>query len=366
MNEIKVVHIDTQDTWRGGQRQVIELIRRLTGRGVTNILACKPASEISRKAVELGIPVIHYPFHGEWDIVSAMKLRAYIKREKIQIVHVHSSHAHMIAIIALHKLRMCRLIVSRRVDFHIRSFFSRKYKYGAGVDKIIAVSDAIKRVLIEDGINPASIVTIRSGFVIENFAENSMTRDIRLELGIPRDATVIATVAALAPHKAHYTLIKAAYHVVKKYPDVIFLIAGEGEMRSQIERDIRSLDLQNSVKLLGFVDEVGAVYQAADIFAISSREEGLCSSLFDAMYFNLPIVATSAGGIPEIVMDNVNGFIVPVDDYISFANRLNYLIENVDERKKMGARSTMILKNNTIDQTVDTTLDVYREVLVKS
>lgn len=365
MNEIKVVHLDTQTTWRGGERQVIELIRRLNERGVTNILACKPESEISRRAAEAGISVINYPFRGEWDIVSAMKLRTYVKREKIHIIHVHSSHAHTLAIFALNKLKTCKLIVSRRVDFHIHSFFSRKYKYGTGVDKIIAVSDAIKRVLIEDGVNPGSIITIRDGFVVEEFAESLVTRDIRAELGISKDVPVIATVAALAPHKAHYVLIKAAYQVVNKHPDAVFLLAGEGEMRVDIERDIRSLGLENSIKLLGFVNDIGAVYKAADIFAISSREEGLCSSLFDAMYFNLPIVATSAGGIPEIVMDNVNGFIVPVDDYISFANRLSYLIENPEERKTMGARSTAILKHNTIDQTVDNTLDVYREALVK-
>ena len=81
------------------------------------------------------------------------------------------------------------------------------------------------------------------------------------------------------------------------------------------------------------------------------------------MYFNLPIVATSAGGIPEIVKDEINGFIVPVDDYISFADRLNYLIENTEERKNMGGRSSQILNDNMIDRTVEKTIEVYKELI---
>ena len=108
---------------------------------------------------------------------------------------------------------------------------------------------------------------------------------------------------------------------------------------------------RNPLKVLGFVNDVQSVYAHGDIFALSSREEALCSSLFDAMFFKMPIVATSAGGIPEIVKDGVNGYIVPVDDHISFAERLNYLIDHADIRNKMGDRSESILRDNTIDCT---------------
>ena len=143
----------------------------------------------------------------------------------------------------------------------------------------------------------------------------------------------------------------------------MFLLAGDGELREDVEKHIRNLDLQESVKVLGFVNDVQSVYAHGDIFALSSREEALCSSLFDAMYFKMPIVATSAGGIPEIVKDGVNGFIVPVDDHISLAERLNYLIDHADIRNKMGDRSEGILRDNTIDCTVDATLNVYHQVL---
>lgn len=363
MNEMRITHIDTHLSWRGGQRQVLELIRGLNGQGHINTLICKTGSEISRRAGECGIHVVHIPMRGEWDIASVLKIRSFIKKGRIHITHVHTSHAHFLAVMALWKLDTCKLIVARRVDFHVHNYLSRKFKYGSRVDKIITVSDAVKRILIEDGIDPDILVTIRSGFIVEEFADNKNNINLRAKLGLSENTVVIASVAALAPHKDHYVLLKAAYYVVQKHPETVFLLAGEGELQEKIKKDIHSLGLDKSVLLLGFIEEIGSVYDAADIFALSSREEALCSSLLDAMYFKLPVVATSAGGVPELIQDNVNGFIVPVGDYDSFADRLNRLIENAETRKKMGSRSSAILNNNTIKHTIDKTIEVYQDVL---
>ncbi len=362
MKNLIIAHIDSHTSWRGGQKQVIELIKGLNKLGQKNVLFCKPSSEIAKRAEEIRIEVIKLPLKGEWDIISALKLRSFIKKEKVDIIHTHTSHAHTIAIIALLGIDTCKLVVSRRVDFHIHNYFSKKYKYGTFVNKIIAVSNAIKRILIEDGIDPELLVTIKSGFVQGEFERSDKNSSLRKQLGFSENTVVVSTVAALAPHKAHYVLLKAANVVLKKYPNVKFLFAGEGKMKSIITKDINSLGLGESVTLLGFVEDIGTVYRATDIFAISSEEEGLCTSVLDAMYFGLPIVATSAGGIPELVQDGINGFIVPVHDHLLFAERLNLLIETPDRRKKMGLRSSDILKQNTIENTIIKTFDVYSEL----
>ncbi|MFC1541137.1 glycosyltransferase [Candidatus Latescibacterota bacterium] len=362
MKKMTIGHIDTHLSWRGGQKQVIALIKGLNKLGQRNILFCKDSSEIAQKAVQNGMEVITIPFKGEWDLVSAYKLRSHIKKENLDILHTHTSHAHTHAIFALMGLDRCKLVVSRRVDFHIQNYFSRKYKYGKRVDKIIAVSNAIKRVLVEDGVDPDLVVVVMSGFVPGTFERNEKTEYLRKQLGIPDNAQVVSTVAALAPHKAHFVLLKAAKIIVNKHPEVKFILAGEGEMRPEIEKNIKSLELEDSVTMLGFVENVGAVYKASNIFAISSEEEGLCTSILDAMYFALPIVATKAGGIPELVHDGINGFIVPVNDHNSFAEKVNFLIESPEIEKKMGLRSTEILKQNTIDNTIQKTFDVYKEL----
>ena len=360
--KLKIIHVDAYPGWRGGEKQLIELMNGLISRGFNNVLFCKSSSEISKHAQKLGLEVKHLPFKGEWDLLSAYKLRLYIKRENIDIVHVHDSHAHTIAFFALLGLNSCKLVVARRVDFHLHSFFSRKFKYAKVVSKIISVSNAVKNILISDGIDPDLIVTIRDGFVPNTFDGTDKKISQKSKFGLDENSVVITTVAALAPHKAHHVLLKAASLVVKKHPGVKFILAGEGEMRPRIEKDIANLDLSASVLLLGFVKDIGSVYMASDIFAISSSEEGLCSSILDAMYFDLPIVATSAGGIPEIVQDKVNGFIVPVYDYMAFAERLNVLIESPERRKKMGLRSSDILMQNTVEHTIENTISVYQKL----
>jgi len=359
MKQLTIGHIDSESTWRGGQKQVIELIRGLEALGQKNILFCKPDSIIAEHAAALGIETINVPLRGEWDIASAWLIRKQIKARSIDIIHTHSSHAHMIGLLALLHVNRCSLVVSRRVDFHIKSALSRVFKYGRRVDRIITVSDAIRRVLIEDGVDPAKIVTIKSGFSPEHLNRPS-TRDFRKELGIQPETVVVATVAALAPHKSHTDLLKAAAQVVKKNTGIIFLLAGEGEMRGKIEQQIINLELEPFVKLIGFVDDIASVFRAADIFALSSEEEGLCTSILDAMYFKLPIVATRAGGIPELVQDQLNGYIVPVHDYQSFAEHIITLIEQPERRKKMGERSEKCLSQYTVDNTIDKTLNEYR------
>ncbi len=362
MTGLTVAHVNDSHTWRGGERQVLELMKGLRDRGVNNLLVCRAGSEISRRARENGIETAHFPLMGEWDVASAFRMRTFLAERGVGIVHAHTAHAHSLALLALTGNRSCRLVVSRRVDFHIRGLLSRRWKYGASVDRIIAVSDAIRRILIEDGVDAERVVTVRSGFIPDEFTEDRGT-DLRSELGIPEDAVVIVTVAALAPHKEHCILLKAAHLVSRSHPEVRFLLAGEGEMRSEIERLIRNLGLRQSVTLLGFRRDIASVYRAADIFAISSSEEGLCSSLLDAMYFRLPVVATRAGGIPELVTDGLNGYIVPVNDHVSFADRLCALIGQKELRERMGARSAPVLERNSIARTVEKTLEVYVEAV---
>lgn len=357
-----IAHIDTQMTWRGGQRQVVELIKGLSRLGQSNYLICRPGSKLSERGEKEGIRVFHIPMKGEWDISSALEIRSFVKKNNVDILHAHTSHGHTLGLLALTGMKTCKLVVSRRVDFHVRNLLSRKLKYGRRVDRIVTVSDAIKRILIEDGVDPSRLITVRSGFAPGHFSEDDSSSDLLKDLGIPSDVVVIVTVAALAPHKAHTDLLKAARYVKETHPDVRFLIAGDGELRQNIEDQIKHLELENVVHMLGFMEDIAAVFRAGDIFAITSEEEGLCTSILDAMYFGLPVVATSAGGIPEIVHDQQNGFIVPVHDYMSFGERLNVLIESPERRKKMGEKAKALLKENTVKKTIEQTLAVYHDL----
>ncbi|MDP2982544.1 MAG: glycosyltransferase [Candidatus Latescibacter sp.] len=364
MNDtLKILHINSQTSWGGGESQTLALVRGLMECGQENILFCKSSGELALRAGKTGIPAVHLPFRGEFDIYSALRLRAYVKRRGVNIVHAHEAHAHTTAFLALLGLDSCRLVVSRRVAFPLRSRFSRKIKYSNVVKKIIAVSDAVRNSLIAEGIEPERIVVIRDGFSPVNLEMSGTIAEPRQAFGLTGEQVVISTVGSLTSNKAHLVLLHAAHILVKKHPEAIFLFAGEGEMRPRIESEIRRLRLEKHVRLLGFREDIATVYRASDIYAVSSREEGLCSSILEAMYFRLPVAATNTGGIPELVRHGVNGYLSPVNDPETLAEYLLTLIENPEKRREMGEQSAVLAEQNRMENTVEKTLAVYRSLL---
>jgi glycosyltransferase involved in cell wall biosynthesis len=183
------------------------------------------------------------------------------------------------------------------------------------------------------------------------------------ELGVRDDAPVVGNVAALADHKDHATLLEAAARVVKERPDVRFLIVGEGERRDSLLAHRLRLGLEDQVIFAGFRSDLDSLIPAFDVFCLSSRLEGLGTSLLDAMAFARPIVATGAGGIPDAVVDGLNGRVVPVGDPAALAAALLELAAEPARRTAMGqAGRRRFLDLFTAERMVEATLGVYAEL----
>src|SRR4029078_5141700 len=152
-----------------------------------------------------------------------------------------------------------------------------------------------------------------------------------------RDSATVDSVAALVPHKGQRHLIEAAAAVVRQCPDARFVIAGEGGLRPMLERHIKEHRLEKHVFLLGFRPDVLSVHKAFDVFVMSSVTEGLGTSLLDAMACGQPIVATTAGGMPEVVADGRTGLLVPPRDHDAMAAAIVRLLRDRRLRPGLGA-----------------------------
>src|SRR5580765_3084140 len=331
------IHIDTARTWRGGQNQVLVTVLGLRALGHRALLVAHPAGELRERARE-GLDLIPLAPATEMDLGAAWRLSRIIKQLKPDIVHAHDSHGVAMASLALSmstQLAKPPLVAARRVDFHLRGSSLSRWKYRQ-VDCFICASEAIRQMLIGDGVPAARSVTVHEGIDLER-VEAAPPANLHAELWLPHHAPIVGNVAALVPHKGQRHLIEAARLVLPQVPDARFIIAGEGELRPALERQIKDHHLEKHVLLAGFRPDVLSVHKAFDIFVMSSVTEGLGTSLLDAMAAGKPIVATTAGGMPEVVADGRTGLLVPPRDDKALAAAIVRLLTDDSMRKEMGA-----------------------------
>ncbi len=357
------LHIDTARTWRGGQNQVLVTVLGLRALGHRTMLVANPDGALRQRAKE-GLDLLPLSPRMEMDLNAAWRLSRVIKQLRPDIVHAHDPHAVAMAALALSmstQLAKPPLVASRRVDFHLRGNSLSRWKYRQ-VDCFICASGAIRQMLVADGVPDARAVVVHEGVDLGHI-EAAPAAALHEELWLPHGAPIVGNVAALVPHKGQRHLIEAARQVLPQVPDVRFVIAGDGELRPALERQIREHRLEKHVVLAGFRPDVLSLHKAFDIFVMSSVTEGLGTSLIDAMACGKPIVATSVGGIPEVVVDGETGFLVAPRDHEAMARAITALLKDEALRRRMGeAGRTRARVRFSAGRMVHDTLRVYQRV----
>jgi glycosyltransferase involved in cell wall biosynthesis len=259
-----------------------------------------------------------------------------------------------------------RLVVHRRLDFPISTGLIGRVKYlSPKVDLYLAVAGVIAEILAKAGVPEAKIRVVNSSIDPARFADARRRRaevgaEARREIGIPAGAVVIGNVAALAGHKAHGDLLDAMPRVLKELEAARLVIAGDGEERAALERRAVDLGIAERVHFLGFRKDVPRLLAAFDLFAISSRLEGFCNSVLEAFAAGVPVVATNAGGLPEMVKDGETGLLTPVADPPAMAAAIVRLALD----RSLGARLAeagrrLVESEYTVERMVERTAAAY-------
>lgn len=358
------VHIDTARTWRGGQNQVLLTVLGLRAAGHRTVLVAHAAGELRQRAAE-GLELIPLTPRTEMDLGAAWRLARAIRQLRPDVIHAHDPHAVAISALAISmgaERGRPPLIAARRVDFHLKRNALSRWKYRQ-VDRFVCASEAIRRMLLDDGVPEARAVTVYEGIDLER-AAGAPSADLHADFWLPHHAPIVGNVAALVPHKGQRHLIDAAAHVVQRVPDARFVIAGEGELRASLERQIKERRLEKHVFLAGFRPDVLSVHKAFDLFVMSSVTEGLGSSLLDAMACGKAVAATTAGGIPEAVVHGETGLLVPPRDDAALADAIVRLLTDDDLRRQYGAAGLKRVRERfSVDRMVRDTLAVYDDVV---
>lgn len=361
---MRTLHFDTELAWRGGQQQVLLLVAGLVRRGVQAQLAAPAGSALAARAREAGIEVTPLSARNDADPLAAFRLARLLRRQPAEILHCHTARAHAIGLLARRLLPNSRrpmVVVSRRVAFTALSALTRS-KF-AGANRVIAVSQAVRQRLVSAGVPAGRISVVHDGIPLDRPAPAPADRErVRHFLRLKPSDFLVAHVAHLGAEKGQSDLIAAAPRVFAELPSAVIAIVGAGNRRAHLERKAAAVGAAR-ILFIGFwpPEDVPALLSAADVFVFPSRKEGLGSALLEAMAVGTPVVATSTGGIPELVRDGVTGLLVPPRDPPALAAAILRLLRDPALRSQLSSAAAEFVRDRgSAERMVEETIAVYR------
>jgi glycosyltransferase involved in cell wall biosynthesis len=359
------LHIDTGRDWRGTQGQTLHTVLGMRAIGHRAALVAHPDGEL-RQRMSGGDDVVPLTSRREVDMDAAWNLSRVVKQLRPQVVHIHDPSALAMAATALSILApepRPVLVASQRTAQHIpHDSFSQWTQ--TQVDCFIANSRFVQDHLVSDGIPRARTTTVSDGVDIERIVKLP-TANVHAACFLPTHAPIVGTVGSLTPQNGLHHLIDAATLVVREVPDVRFVIIGDGELRESLERHVHETHLERHVFLTGFKVNALEFIKGFDLLAVSSISGGIYTALVDAMAASKAAVATAAGGIPEAVVDNETGFLVPPRDHRAMADKLVVLLKDPDLSRRMGAAALARARERfAVERMVAETVAVYERLMI--
>jgi glycosyltransferase involved in cell wall biosynthesis len=296
--------------------------------------------------VEL-VPTLGREISPADDLVSLARLVKLMRWLRPDVAHTHMAKAGTVGRLAA---MVCRVpLIVHTYHGHVfhsyfgplktRVFITIERALGMGTSRIVTVGDSQRDEIASYGVAPRDkLVPIRLGLELQPFLNAEQARgQLRSELGLATSTPLIGIVARLVPIKAHETFFEAARIVHAKLPEARFLVLGDGERRAELEALVRHLNLEDSVRFLGWRHDMLRIYADLDVVALSSRNEGSPVSLIEALAAARPVVSTAVGGVPEVVIDGVTGLTVPASDAGALADGMLSLLIDRSRGGELGA-----------------------------
>jgi L-malate glycosyltransferase len=325
----------------GGEGNLLKVVQLMPPDRVRCTIATLRIDPAIQKSIN--VPVHLFPLrrvYGYSGLRAAWQLRRLIRREKVDIVQTYFETSNLWGGLVA-KLSGALLLSSRR-DMGIL----RKAKHRLGYqiinrisDRVLAVSEEVKRFCIgQDHVAPEKVSVIYNGVDLEQIADAG---NQEVSPAYPEFAgkQIVTCLANLRRVKGIDVVLRAAHIVCQQLPDTIFLIAGslyEEDYSREVLGLVESLGLQNNVRFLEFVENPVPLLKMSSAFCMLSRSEGFCNALLEAMACGVPSVVSRVGGNPEAITDGKSGFLVPVEDHGTAAERLLFLLRNGDQAKAIG------------------------------
>jgi len=368
MSKTKIILL-VEDFRIGGLERVVETIYYgLDRERYDPCIWCLAAGgELFQSVVRKGEKIILLNIKTYHDPANIFKLAFLLRKNKIQILHTHGYFASTIGRFSA-LLARTPVVISH---VHTTYFsFSRRNKYiekflSHFTDRIVCVSKAVQTFVVEvEKIHPSKTCLIYNAADLPDPRSlDEQTEIERFQLGITHKDIVAISVASLTPHKGHHILLDATGIVMQEYPNFKLVIVGAGSLRNELEEHAKKVGIFNNTIFTGLRENVFPLLKLANIFVLASTErEGLGIALIEAMATGLPVIGTRLGGIPEVVQENTNGFLVSPGDLHELALAIKRLVKDYDLRENMGGAGQRIYNEKfTATQMIRNVETLYAE-----
>ncbi|WP_158135104.1 glycosyltransferase family 4 protein [Photobacterium damselae] len=373
MKNKKIAHIQLLPLLTGVQRVSLDELTRLNRNDFTPYMICQQSGPMTDECEKNNINCLYIPtlvreISPLKDFLAFWNLYRLCKKHKFDIVHTHSSKTGVIGRLAA-KLAGVPMVVH---TVHGYAFPAAKNKLEKNIflamewlgtkcsDKVICLHDADKKIAEEKlGAKASQIMVLANGVNLSKFNPPTLLQkqDIRSELGLPVNATVVGMVGRLWEQKNPKDLLTAAIDILKTRSDVHFVFAGDGELRAELEHRTNYHGVSSNIHFLGWRNDTESVLKAFDIFVLPSLWEGMPLAILEAQATGLPCVVSNIQGNNHLVYNEKNGYLFELNNNEQLIHSILALVDKSHRRDQMGTFALNKIKQDN---------DIERRIIILS
>ena len=364
IQKLRVCHVITRMIIGGAQENTLLTVRGLLERGHEAVLLTGPTHGPEGKLLESmefpGLKVIEEPtlvreINPLTDIRAFLRLKRFFRKEEFDIVHTHSSKAGIVGRLAARAAGVplvLHTVHGQAFHKYEKSWRNKLYilaerRAAKASDHIFAVAQAMVEQCVDANIAPRDKYSVvYSGMDLQPYLPTTPDMELKKNLGIPATAPVIGKIARLFELKGHEYLLEAAPDIVRKIPEVRFLLVGDGILREQLQQTVAARGLQENFVFAGLVppDEIPKYVSIMDVLVHLSLREGLPRTVVQALAGGIPAVAYDLDGTPEVVQNGTTGYLCPPQSTAEVRDALLELLENPGKATRMGHAGRELVK----------------------
>ena len=354
---MRILHIDTGMMMRGGQAQLMMLVRGLRDRGHEQTLARPPGSQLAKAASEEGFTTLDMS-RGYWD--ACRTIRRFLRIHKQDIVAAHDSRAQTIAYLATAGTRIVR-VADRLVAFEPRNRFTHRLKYTCTCAVVIASSQAVKDTMVRNGVPAGRVKVIRGGIEFpEQLPDHNEARArMRTRWNLKKDDFVVGHLAAFTEEKGQMDALDALIALAPAHPNLRMILAGDGPLLEQLKTKARAV--KGIAQMPGYIKPDADFYAGLDLFLANSTSEALGLAPLFAMAHEVPVIASNVGGLPEVV--DGGGWLIAPSDPAALAAAIEHAIICPDQLHEAAIQARRHARGFSADVTVERTEALYRDLI---